>query len=211
MGAPSPSWTGIQAPCFAWSCLANSASVLPEELARDDLALDLGRTFVDARTSYLAIQMLQEVTALEGTGATHLDGDVDSELRGLGGEELRHCGEGTDRPDAGVMRGGRRMHEHPRGLDARGHRGELMGEALKSRQRLTERGALRSVRNGGVERRLCDADRARADARAVEIQGAHRDSEPTIDITKNVAGRNEHSVEYEPADGMIRHQRSGVA
>src|ERR1700694_429341 len=105
MGAPSPSRMEIQAPCFAWSCLANSASVLPEELARDDLTLDLGRTFVDARPAYLAVQMLQEVSALEGTGAAHLDGDVDGELRGLGGEQLRHCGEATDRRDAGVMRG----------------------------------------------------------------------------------------------------------
>ena len=47
--------------------------MLPEELARDDLTLDLGRTFVDARAAYLAVQMLQEVSALEGTGATHLD------------------------------------------------------------------------------------------------------------------------------------------
>ena len=184
--------------------------MLPEELARDDLTLDLGRTFVDARAAYLAVQMLQEVSALEGTGATHLDGDVDSELRGLGGEQLRHRGDGTDRRDAGVMRAGRRMHQDPCRLDSRGDRGELMGEALKSRQRLTERGAPRSVRNGGVERCLRDADSARADARAEEIEGAHGDSEPTIDIAKNVAGRNEHSVECEPADGMIRNQRSGL-
>src|SRR3984893_9958572 len=202
MAAPSPSETGIQAPCSAWSCPANSASVLPEELARDDLTLDLGRTFVDARAPYLAVEMFQEVSALEGTGATHLDGDVDSELRGLGGEQFRHCGDGTYRRDAGVMRGGRRMHEHPRCLHACGHRCELMGEALKSRQRLTERGALRSVRNGGVERRLRDADSARADARPEEIEGAHGHSEPTVDITKNVAGRNQHGVECEPADGM---------
>src|ERR1700731_1873402 len=131
MAAPSPSWTGIQAPCFAWSCLAISASVLPEELARDDLTLNLGRTFVDARAAYLTVEMLEEVSALEGTGAAHLDGDVDGELRGLGGEQLRHRGDSTDWSNAGVMRGGRRMHEHPRRLNARGHRGELMGEALK--------------------------------------------------------------------------------
>src|SRR4051794_36012387 len=69
-----------------------------EELAGDDLALDLGGALVDARRADLAVEVLEDVALLEGARAVDLDRHVDRPLRGLGGEQLRHRGGLGGRP-----------------------------------------------------------------------------------------------------------------
>src|SRR5204863_4221990 len=97
-----------------------------EELAGDDLALDLGGTLVEARRPDLPVEVLEEVALLEGPCTVDLDGDVDGALRRLGGEQLRHRGGPGGRPDAVVIGGRGTVDEQPGRLHGGGDVGQLV-------------------------------------------------------------------------------------
>src|SRR5512132_582045 len=90
---------------------------LLEQLAGDDLALDLRRAFVDAGRAHLTVEVLEHMALLQTARAVHLDRDVDSSLSGLGGEELGHCRRLAHGPDARVVLGRRLADEEPRRLN----------------------------------------------------------------------------------------------
>ncbi len=64
--------------------------LLAKQIAGNDLALNLGRAFVDPRGTDFSIEVLEEMALFERHGAVNLDGDIDHLLRGLRRKQLRH-------------------------------------------------------------------------------------------------------------------------
>src|ERR1019366_9832118 len=95
------------------------------------------------------------------------------------------------------------MDEQARRLDAGRDVSELMAASLERGERLAERLALGRVGHGGVERRLGHADAAGTDARAEEVEGAHRDPEAMINLAEDVVRGHRDAVEAKPADRVI--------
>src|SRR5829696_5369912 len=66
--------------------------VARDQLAPDDHALDLGRTFADEQQRRVAVEPLDLVLLRVAVAAVDAEGVLDDLLAGLGGEQLRHPG-----------------------------------------------------------------------------------------------------------------------
>jgi len=120
------------------------------------------------------------VAAAQCPRAVQLDGRVDNELRGLGGEQFGHRRAAAEVLLTGVVRGRGGVDEQARGFGPGGHFGEGVRDRLLFDQRAAERDALPGVFDGGVQSGLSHADRERADAGPEQIQGSHGDSETAV-------------------------------
>src|SRR5690606_3909996 len=182
-------WSRANSRASAWNCfcsLVSSKSItplpsaspleLPVELAVDDHALDLARALVDLRDARVPEVALDGEVLRVTVTAQDLHGVVRDRRGGLGGEQLRHR-RLPRHAVAAVLQPRRPQRQQPRGVDARGHVGELEADALELVDRAPEGLALVRVAARGLERGAGDADRLRRDPDAAAVERRHRHHE----------------------------------
>src|SRR4051794_20850359 len=151
---------------------AISDLVALQELASDDHALDLRGALADQQQRRVAVEPLDLVLLGVAIAAVDPEGVLDDLFAGLGREQLRHAGLEV-RALARVLHAGRLEGEQPRGLDLRGHVGELELDRLVLGDRLAERLALLAVAQTELQRALRDPDAAGRDVDAADLQCVH--------------------------------------
>src|SRR5215470_13540985 len=153
-----------------------SAMVSSELLARDDDALDLARSLVDARDARVAHQALDGHLAGVAVAAVDLKRRVANLARALRRVELgdrRLAREGA----ALLLEPGGAQDEEPRRVELCLHVGEHDLDRLVLGERDVELDALPGVGPGRFERRGRDAAGLRPDADASAVERGHRDLE----------------------------------
>src|SRR5215217_5390971 len=153
--------------------VAEPSDLVPlEELAADDHALDLRGALADQEQRRVAVEPLDLVLLGVAVAAVDPEGVLDDLLAGLRGEELGHAGLEVGAL-ARVLHAGGLERQQPRRLDLRGHVGELELDGLVLGDRLAERLALLAVAQAELQRALGDADAARGDVDAADLERVH--------------------------------------
>ena len=157
---------------------------------RDDQALHLVGAFADAGERRVAIEPLDVVFLRIAVGAVDAQRLGRVLERGLGGEILRHAGFHVAALAAVEGRGGIERQQ-PRGAGARRHLAELERDRLMLGDRLAEGVAHLRVVGREPQRAFGDADAARRDVDAPELEPAGRLIEAlALDLADQVIGRN---------------------
>src|SRR5215211_5719858 len=153
--------------------VAEPSDLVPlEELAADDHALDLRGSLADQQQRRVAVEPLDLVLLRVTVAAVDPESLLHDLLAGRRSEQLRHaCLE--VRALAGVLHAGGLEREQARGLDLRGHVGELELDRLVLGDRLAERLALLRVAQAQLERALRDADAAGGDVDPADLERVH--------------------------------------
>jgi hypothetical protein len=99
-------------------------------------------------------------------------------------------------------------------MNARGHVGELVRDALKVDEPADEPLALSDVRDRRDESGLRHPDRERADAGPEQVERAHRHLEARAHLAEHVVVWHEHAVEdtdaaFGPIDATVTARASG--
>src|SRR5919108_318856 len=182
-----------------------------EQVAGDDLALDLAGALVDPGGPDLAVQLLQGVAALQRPGPEDLHRRVHHPLSRLGGEQLGHGRPAGHVVGASVVPGRGRVHEEPGRLGSGGHLGEGVADGLELPDRAPERLASRRVLDGRVERGPGHPHGERPYAGAEQVQRPHGHLEPGVDLAEDLIRADRDPVEPEPADRVGRQKLERVA
>src|SRR5919108_160281 len=182
-----------------------------EQVAGDDLALDLAGALVDPGSPDLAVQLLQEVAALQRPGPEDLHCRVHHPLSRLGGEQLGHGRPAGHVGGAPVVPGRGRVHEEPGRLGSGGHLGEGVADGLELPDRAPERLASRPVLDGRIERGPGHPHGERPYAGAEQVQRPHGHLEPGVDLAEDLIRADRDPVEPEPADRVGRQKLEWVA
>src|SRR3954447_12168294 len=171
-----------------------------EELLADDHPLDLGGALPDEQQRRVAVEALDLVLLRVAVAAVDAQRLLDAEVAALGGEELRHAGLEL-RALAGVLHPGGAERHQARRVDLRRHVGELELDRLVLGDRLAERLALPGVLQRELERALGDADAARGDVHAPDLERVHHlreaPAEAGLLAAEDVPGRAAVAVEDE--------------
>src|SRR3954470_2148608 len=130
-----------------------------QQLLADDHALDLARPLAYEQQRRVAVDALDLVLLGVAVAAVDAQRLLGAEAAGLAREQLGHAGLEV-RALAGVLQARGLDRQHPRGLELRGHVGELELDHLVLGDRLAERLALLGVADRQLEGALRQADAA---------------------------------------------------
>src|ERR1700710_128444 len=160
-----------------------------EDLFADHHALDLGGPLADQEERGVAVEALDLVLLRVAIATVDAEGVLDVFLARLRGEELGHA-----RLEVGalaaVLHPRRFAGDQTSRLEPRRHVGELERDRLVLGDRLAEGFALLAVFERQLERPLGDADAARGDVDAADLERVHHLRETLADAL----GAAEHAV-----------------
>src|SRR4029453_124863 len=169
-----------------------------QQPAGDEESLDLVRAFAHGEKLRVAEVALHGQLLDVAHAAVDLHGLAGAELGGLRGEELGHAGLEGAAPACRLERG-RLVGQELRGLDARGHLGELGLDELVLRDGLAKGLALLGVADGVLEGRPGETHTARRHIDAPALQGTHDHREACVLLAEQVLQRHARILKDELA------------
>src|SRR3954469_5582305 len=151
-----------------------------QQLLADDHPLDLARALTDQQQRRVAVDALDLVLLGVPVAAVDAQRLLRAEAAGLAGEQLGHA-----RLEVGalarVLQPRRLEREHPGRLELRRHVGELELDRLVLGDLPAERLALLGVADGELEGALGEADAARGDVDAPDLERVHHLREALVE------------------------------
>src|SRR5687767_4047701 len=157
---------------------SGAATLLPQELSRDDQALDFAGALADGAQLDVTEEFLGRVVFDESVPAVNLHrlfGGPDGNLARV---QLGHGRLAPGAHDALVLEPGGPIGEQPCGLNAGGHVGQLPLDGLKTRDGLAKLPALFRIPQRRLVRALGQPDRQGRNADAAVIENLQRVDEP---------------------------------